>query len=75
MYLFPNLIKTQMKIKINKKAAKDIEQVKLIIKASDEFQESLITRIGDELGLQTDEEREILWDHIYNESDWMVEKE
>lgn len=64
-----------MKIKINKKAAKDIEQVKFIINASRDFEESLIARIGDELGLQTEEEKEILWDHIYNDTKWTVEYE
>jgi len=63
-----------MTIKINKKHQKEIAKFKKLIdshrKEEDKLFEGLIASMH-----VTDEQVEIIWDHIYNESDWMVEKE
>jgi hypothetical protein len=63
-----------MKININKKHQEEILKFKKLIeshrKEEDKFFEGLIASMN-----ISDEQVEIIWDHIYNDSDWMVEKE
>ena len=64
-----------MTIKINKKHQKEIAKIKEIIEKNRQEEDKLILKLFDSMNLEKEAEQDIIWDHIYNESDWMVEKE
>jgi len=70
-----SLISIKMTIKINKKHQKEIAKIKEIIEKNRQEEDKLILKLFDSMNLEKEAEQDIIWDHIYNESDWMVEKE
>jgi hypothetical protein len=64
-----------MKLKINKQNKNDIDTLKLFIKACDDQQTEMFKRICDSMNIKTEEDENILFDYIYNDSHWMVEVE
>ena len=63
-----------MKLKINKKYKSSIKDVRGLIKASMKYQDRQIENLAEKLSIEKDSpEYEILWDHIMNGSDWMIE--
>ena len=63
-----------MKLKISKKHQKSIKVFKKIITQNREIEDRLFAALASKMML-TASEQEILWDHIYNDSDWTVEFE
>ena len=61
------------KLKIEKKYLDDIDFVRALIKHHDEYENIIVQRIIEDMGITTEQEKELLWDHIYNGSDWTVE--
>jgi hypothetical protein len=61
------------KVTIDNKYKRDIDNIKEFVHANDNVVDFTIGLLGDRMGLKTDEEHEILWDHIMNGSDWCVE--
>lgn len=62
-----------MKLKINKQSKNDIDTLKLFIKACDDQQTEMFSRICDSMNITTEEDKNVLFDYIYNGSHWMVE--
>ena len=63
------------KIKINKSHLKDIEQLKLLVEAHRVAEEQILNRIEQAIGLQTEHQKNVLFDYVYNDSTYMVEVE
>lgn len=61
------------KLKIEKKHVPDIEFVRAMIDHHNKYTDILVDRIAQRIGVKDDAEAEILWDHVYNGSDWTVE--
>ena len=59
-------------INIDPKFKKDVETIRAAKKAHDEMIDYFINKLGERIGLKTEQEYEILWDHILNDSDWSV---
>lgn len=59
-------------IKIDPKFKKEIKLLRNSIQAHRDITDHLVQELGKRVGLNTPEEHEILWDHIYNGSDWNV---
>jgi hypothetical protein len=64
-----------MKLKIIKQNKNDIDALKLFIKACDDQQTEMFNRICDSMNVKTEEDKNTLFDYIYNDSHWMVEVE
>ena len=64
-----------MKIKINKKSQKEITKLKKLIETHQMEENKILEGIVYSMHLQNEEETDILWDYIYNDSHWMVELE
>jgi hypothetical protein len=63
-----------MKLKLDKRRQSQISKIKAIIETNRVDEEHLIDTLAAEMNLNEDQ-KEILWDHIYNDSEWTVEKE
>jgi truncated hemoglobin YjbI len=61
-------------IKITKKQHKQVDKIRGIIEKNRQKEDHLIATLVAEMGLNSEQE-EVLWDYIYNNSDWMVELE
>jgi hypothetical protein len=63
-----------MKLQIDKKFTDEIRKARFEIDTLGNRQEDIVNELSKTLGI-TDgsEEYDILWDHIFNGSDWMVE--
>jgi hypothetical protein len=63
-----------MKLQIDKKFTDEIRKARFEIDTLGNRQEDIVNELSKTLGI-TDgsEEYDILWDHLYNGSDWMVE--
>jgi hypothetical protein len=61
-------------IKITKKQHKQIDKIRGVIEKNRQKEDHLIVMLVAEMGLNSEQE-EILWDYIYNNSDWMVDIE
>jgi hypothetical protein len=59
-------------INIDPKFKKDVETIRAANKAHDAMIDYFINKLGERIGLKTNQEYEILWDHILNESNWNV---
>ena len=59
-------------ISIDQKHLLDIEFVRTLADHHRKYEEVIIDRIAADAGLKTEEEKEILWDFVYNDSYWMV---
>lgn len=53
---------------INKKFKEDIKILQILNKHYHHSMNKQIDRISSEIGLTSERDREILWDHIYNEN-------
>jgi len=62
------------KLVIKKKYQKRIQRFKNTLIKSQLRQEKRFERIAASMGL-SEEESQILWDHIYNDTEWTVEME
>jgi RNAse (barnase) inhibitor barstar len=63
-----------MKLQIDKKFTDEIRKARFEIDTLGNRQEDIVNELSKTLGI-TDgsEEYDILWDHLYNGTDWMVE--
>ena len=63
-----------MKLQIDKKFTDEIRKARFEIDTLGNRQEDIVNELSKTLGI-TDgsEEYDILWDHVFNGSDWMVE--
>jgi RNAse (barnase) inhibitor barstar len=63
-----------MKLQIDKKFTDKIRKARFEIDTLGNRQEDIVNELSKTLGI-TDgsEEYDILWDHLYNGTDWMVE--
>lgn len=63
-----------MKLQIDKKFTDEIKKARFEIDTLGNRQEDIVNELSKTLGI-TDgsEEYDILWDHLYNGTDWMVE--
>lgn len=61
-------------IKITKKQHKQVDKIRGIIEKNRQKEDHLIATLVAEMGLNSEQE-EVLWDYIYNNSDWMVDIE
>jgi hypothetical protein len=63
-----------MKLQIDKKFTDEIRKAQFEIDTLSNRQEHIVNELSKTLGI-TDgsEEYDILWDHIFNGSDWMIE--
>lgn len=59
-------------IDIDSKFKKDVETIRAANKAHDAMIDYFINKLGERIGLKTEQEYEILWDHILNETTWSV---
>lgn len=59
-------------ITIEKKHLENIKFVRNLIEHNNKYQDMLVDRIAERIGLKTKGDKETLWDYVYNESDWMV---
>ena len=64
-----------MKLKINKKYQKEINKLRTIINNHHEKEDKLFNALVKKMKIKTREDNEILWDHIYNNTQWTVELE
>jgi hypothetical protein len=62
------------KLVIKKKYQKRIQRFKNMLLKSQLRQDKRFERIAASMGL-SEEESQILWDHIYNDTEWTVEME
>jgi hypothetical protein len=62
------------KLVIKKKYQKRIQRFKNMLLKSQLRQDKRFERIASSMGL-SEEEGKILWDHIYNDTEWTVEME
>jgi len=62
------------KLKISISERRKIRQIKAKINAHREREEREIQQLAESMGL-TEQEAEILWDYVYNDSSWTVEIE
>lgn len=62
------------KLKINKQCQEKILILKEIAENNRKREDKIFDAIAEEMKLSPSE-NEILWDYIYNDSDWMVELE
>ena len=63
-----------MKLKIKKSQQSKIDKLKIIILMNREAEDKLFNSVVKSMKLSKDES-EILFDYIYNDCDWLVEKE
>lgn len=61
-------------IKITKKQHKQVDSIRGVIEKNRQKEDHLIASLVAEMALNPEQE-EVLWDYIYNNSDWMVELE
>ena len=63
-----------MKLQIDKKFTDEIRKARFEIDTLGNRQEDIVNELSKTLGI-TDgsEEYDILWDHVFNGSDWMIE--
>lgn len=61
-------------IKITKKQHKQVDKIRGIIEKNRQKEDHLIATLVAEMGLNSEQE-EVLWDYIYNNSDWIVDIE
>lgn len=59
-------------ITLDTKFKKDVQTIRAANRAHNDMIDYFIKKIGERAGLKTEEEHEILWDHILNETDWSV---
>lgn len=59
-------------IDIEKKYLPEIESLRAVIAQHTKDEDILIDKLTKRLRLKTAMEREILWDYIYNDSEWMI---
>lgn len=52
---------------------KDVQTLRTANKAHNDMMDYFIKKLGERAGLKTEEDHEILWDHILNETDWSVQ--
>jgi RNAse (barnase) inhibitor barstar len=63
-----------MKLQIDKKFTDEIRKARFEIDTLAKRQEHIVNELSKTLGITNDsEEYDILWDHLYNGSDWTVE--
>jgi hypothetical protein len=62
------------KLVIKKKYQKRIQRFKNMLLKSQLRQDKRFERIASSMGL-SEEESKVLWDHIYNDTEWTVEME
>ncbi len=63
------------RIKINKEQQAEIVKIKEIITAHQLEQDKLVDGFIKSMNLPHEGQEEIIWDYLYNCSDWMVELE
>lgn len=61
-----------MKIKLNKKQQEEIVKFKKLIVSHRKKEDMLFEGLIASMHI-SDAQAEIVWDHIYNDSDWMIE--
>lgn len=61
------------KLKIEKRHMPDIELVRRLVEYNNTYQDMLVERIAKDMGITSSQEKELLWDHVYNGSDWTIE--
>lgn len=67
-----------MKLKINIEQQKEISKIRKIIEEHSKIQDKALEEIAKSMGLDPrdcGDKYEILWDYVYNDSEWMVELE
>jgi len=64
-----------MKLKINLAQQKEITKLKKLIETHRMKEDKILEGIVYSMHLQNEEETDILWDYIYNDSQWMVDLE
>jgi hypothetical protein len=62
-----------LRITVTDKDMKDVESIRRIINANDVHQDALVDLLASRMNL-TDEQRDIFWDFVYNQSEWMVDR-
>lgn len=63
-----------MKLQIEKKFTDEIRKAQFEIDTLAKRQEHIVNELSKTLGITNDsEEYDILWDHLYNGTDWTVE--
>ena len=63
-----------MKLQIEKKFIDEIRKAQFEIDTLSNRQEHIVNELSKTLGITNGgEEYDILWDHLYNGTDWMVE--
>ena len=60
-------------ITLDPKYKQDVQTIREANKAHHDMIDYFIKKLGERVGLKTEEEHEILWDHILNETDWSVQ--
>ena len=65
---------TNTLLKISTERHKQIYKIRGVIEKNRQKEDHLIAALVAEMGLDSNEE-EVLWDYVYNNSDWMVEVE
>ena len=63
------------KVKITKEQQAEIVKIKEVITAHQLEQDKLVDGFIKSMNLLHEGQEEIIWDHIYNGSDWLVELE
>jgi hypothetical protein len=58
-------------LKITTKEYKQIDKIRGVIEKNRQKEDNLIATLVAKMGLNPEQE-EVLWDYIYNNSDWMV---
>ena len=71
-----SVIDHTLKVKFTKKQQKEIAKIRKIIAAHHAEQDKLVDGFIESMGfLGKDPEDTIVWDYIYNDSQWMIELE
>ncbi len=60
-------------ITLDPKYKQDVQTIREAHKAHNDMIDYFIKKIGERAGFKTEEEHEILWDHILNDADWSVQ--
>lgn len=62
-----------LRITVTDKDMRDVKSIRNIINANDVHQDALVDLLASRMNL-TDEQRDIFWDFVYNQSEWMVDR-
>ena len=74
LYKLWAIIQLIMKIvKISKKYQNEISEVKKLLNKHRVEEDKIVAKLLKSMKLKDDDEEEIVWDHIYNDTDWCVE--